>query len=46
MRQFGYMQVVSRIIFVFIPHNMVRRDVNAMYDDFLNYMISTEYEVL
>ena len=42
MHQFGYMQVIPREPFVYAPLTMARRDVDVMYDDYLNHLVLDE----
>lgn len=42
MRQFGYMQVIPRELSVYVPSVMPHRDVDAMYKDFFNHLVSAK----
>lgn len=42
MQQFGYMQIVPRDPFESAPPAMTRRDMGAMYEHYLNHLVSDE----
>ena len=42
MHLLGYLQVIPRDPFVFYSHTMVREDVDTMYDNLYNYLVSNE----
>lgn len=42
MRQFGYMQYIFKDPFMPAPPAMTRKDMNVMFDDYLNHMVPKE----